>query len=42
MGIGLLHLFVAYAIIWVVIFLYLLNLSRKIRALRREIDLLKK
>lgn len=39
---GLTYLFAAYTIIWVVIFLYLLSLSRKIRALRREIDLLKK
>ena len=42
MDISLVHLFAAYMIIWIAIFLYLLSLSRKIRALRREIDLLKK
>jgi CcmD family protein len=36
------HLFAAYAIIWIAIFLYLLNIDIKQRALAREIAALGK
>ncbi len=39
---GLIYLFFAYTVIWVVVFFYLLNISRKIRDLRKEINSLKK
>ncbi|HCJ66623.1 MAG TPA: CcmD family protein [Elusimicrobia bacterium] len=39
---GLTYLFLAYTVIWIAIFFYLLSLSRKISTLRKEIDSLKK
>lgn len=35
---GLWYLFAAFAAVWIVIFLYLFNLSRKQRALRRDLE----
>ncbi len=36
------YLFAAFAVVWAVLFAYVLGLSRKQRQLRREIDSLKK
>ena len=35
------YLFAAFAIVWAVIFSYVFGLSRRLRQLRREIDVLK-
>ncbi len=38
---GLLYLFAAFAVIWIVLFLYMFGLSRQQRALRREIEMIR-